>query len=130
MKQELMTDQSTSQSTTKFLFSEDLFPNAYIEYMDIKDKSVKSAPAKSGQTIFKYHKIQFHHISVGGNKVDYLVHDGIVICSFGIKKDRNEIYEFLDKHWDERIEPFCKYIRLRREDEAVKADSEVEELYI
>jgi len=104
-----------------FLFSEDLFPDAYLEYMDIKHKSVKSAPAKSGKTIFKWHKIQFHHISVGGNKVDFLVHDGIVICSFPLGKDRNDIYEFLDKHWDKRIEPFCKYIKTRREDEKLKS---------
>ena len=99
---------------TNFLFDIKLFPDAYIKYMDIKDKSVKSAPAKTGKTIFKWHKIQFHHISVGGNKIDYLVHDGVVICSFPIHKDRNEIYDFLDKYWVERIEPFCKYIQKRR----------------
>ena len=83
--------------------------------MDIKSPSVKSSPSKTGKTIFKWHKMQFHHISVAGNKVDYLVHDGIVICSFHIGKDRNEIYEFLDKHWNERILPFCNYIKARRE---------------
>ena len=113
-----------------FLFDEKLFPDAYIEYTDKRKPKVKSDPAKTGKTIFKWHKIQFHHISVAGNCVDYLLHDGIVICSFPIGKDRNDIYEFLDKHWDERIEPFCKYIDERREGEKVREDSEVEELYI
>ena len=104
---------------TIFHFSEVLFPAAYIEYMDIKNKGVKSAPAKTGKTIFKWEGVQFHHISVAGNKVDYLIHDGIVICSFAIHKDRNEIYEFLERHWDERIHPFVKYIDKRRESETV-----------
>ena len=114
MKQ--MKKESGEQKHAKvdFLFDVKLFPDAYIEYMDIKNKKVKSAPAKSGKSLFKWHKIQFHHISVGGNKVDYLVHQGIVICSFPIGKDRNEIYEFLDKHWDERISKFCNYIDRRR----------------
>jgi len=114
----------------EFLFDVKLFPDAYIEYTDKRKPKVKSDPAKTGKTIFKWHKIQFHHISVAGNCVDYLLHDGIVICSFPIGKDRNDIYEFLDKHWDERIEPFCKYIDERREGEKVREDSEVEELYI
>jgi len=95
--------------------------------MDIKNKKVKSAPAKTGKTIFSWKKIKLHHISVAGNGVDYLVHDGIVICSFPIGKDRNDIYDFLDKYWDERIEPFCKYIDRRRLDEASKKDLEDEE---
>jgi len=111
MKEKLKTEQITG---TEFLFDVKLFPDAYIEYMDIKNKSVKSSPAKTGKSIFSYHKIKFHHISVGGNRVDYLVHDGIVICSFPLKKDRNEIYKFLDKHWDERISKFCDYIDERR----------------
>ena len=88
------------------------FDKAYIKYNDIK--KAKSEPAKSGKSVFKWHKIQFHHISVGSNKVDYLIHDGIVICSFPLKKDRNEIYEFMDKHWEDKILPFCKYIDERR----------------
>jgi len=92
-----------------------LFEKAYIKYDDIK--KAKSSPAKSGKSIFSWHKIQFHHISVGSNKVDYLIHDGIVICSFPLKKDRNEIYEFIDRHWDERILPFCEYIKTRRDSE-------------
>jgi len=73
-----------------FLFKQDLFTNAYIEYMDVKSKNVKSGLPASGKSIFSYHKIKFHHISVGGNGVDYLVHDGIVICSFPLKKSRDE----------------------------------------
>jgi len=115
-------EKNTKKKTT-FLFSEDLFPAAYIEYMDIKNKSVKSAPAKTGKTIFKWHKVKFHHISVKGNKIDYLIHDGIVICSFPFGKDRNEIYEFLDKYWEDRIEPFVKYVEARRKSESsIKAE--------
>ena len=102
---------------TEFHFSEDLFPDAYIEYMDIKSDKVKSGLSKTGKSIFKYHKIPFHHCSVGGNGVDYLIYDGIIICSFPLRKKREEIYEFLDKHWDERIIKFVKYIDERRESE-------------
>ena len=118
------------QITTKFLFDKKLFPDAYIEYLDRRSQKVKSGLAKSGQTLFKWHKVQFHHVSVAGNKVDYLIHGGIIICSFPLGKNRNDIYEFLDKHWDERIEPFCRYIDKRREDEAVEESSEVKKLYI
>ena len=102
---------NSTEKKTVFLFNENLFDNAYIKYDDIK--KAKSSPAKTGKSIFVWKKIQLHHISVGTNGVDYLVHDGIVICSFPNKKDRNEIYEFLDKHWDERIAPFCEYIKQR-----------------
>jgi len=100
-----------------FHFSPALFPAAYIEYLDIKSPSVKSGLAASGKTIFKWNKIKFYHVSVAGNKVDYLIHDGIVICSFPLRKDRNEVYEFLDKHWDERISKFCEYIKTRKDGE-------------
>ena len=102
---------------TDFIFNEDLFPNAYVEYMDTKHKSVKSSPSKTGKTVFKWEGIQFHHISVAGNKVDYLIHDSIVINSFPLGKDRNKVYEFLERHWKERIHPFVKYIDARRETE-------------
>ena len=97
-----------------FRFNESLFPDAYIEYLDKRHKSVKSSPSKTGKTIFKWEGIQFHHISVAGNKVDYLIHDGIVICTFPLGKDRNEVYEFLERHWKERISKFVKYIDARR----------------
>ena len=101
----------------KFRFSEALFPDAYIEYLDKRHKSVKSGPAKTGQTVFKWEGVLFHHISVAGNKVDYLLHDGIVICTFPLGKNRNKVYEFLERHWKERIHPFVKYIDARRETE-------------
>ena len=85
--------------------------------MDIKSPKVKSAPAESGKTVFKWEGIKFHHISVAGNKVDYLIHDGIVICTFPLGKDRNEVYGFLERHWKERIHPFVKYINVRRSGE-------------
>ena len=85
------------------------FEKAYkLKYDDIK--KAKSSLPKSGKSMFKWHKIQFHHISVGINKVDYLVHKGIVLTSFPLKKDRNEIYEFIDKYWEDVIFPFCKFI--------------------
>ena len=108
--------------TMKFHFNEAMFPAAYLEYMDIKHKSVKSAPAKTGKTIFKWEGIKFHHISVAGNKVDYLIHDGIVINSFPLGKDRNEVYGFLERHWKERIHPFVKYIDARRESEPITSE--------
>jgi len=94
-----------------------MFPAAYVEYTDYRDVSVKSNPAKTGQTIFKWHGFQFHHISVKGNKVDFLLYDGIIVNTFPLKKPRNEVYNFLEKHWEERIKPFCEYIKKRREDE-------------
>jgi len=100
-----------------FHFNKDLFSDAYIDYYNVRKKSVRGNLAKSGKTLFKWHKIPFHHISVGGNKVDYLVHDGIVICSFPLGYSREKLYEFLDKHWDERIFPFVKYIDERRKSE-------------
>jgi len=97
-----------------FHFSEDLFDKAYIKYDDIKVAKSSIPKSKTAKSRFSWHKVVFHHISVGANKVDYLIHNEIVICSFPIKKDRNEIYEFLDKHWEERIESFCRYIDNRR----------------
>ena len=95
--------------------SEEDFNKAYIKYDDIK--KVKSGPAKSGKQIFSWKKKKFNHISVAGNKVDYLVYRGIVICSFPLKKDRNEIYAFIERHWDDKIHPFIEYIDKRLEDE-------------
>ncbi len=111
--------------TLSFRFNEDLFEGAYIEYEG--RKQAKSSPAKTGKTIFSWKKVKLHHISVGANGVDYLIHDGIIICSFPLKKDRNEIYEFLDKYWDERIFPFCEYIKKRRECESISEVFETEE---
>ncbi len=85
------------------------FEKAYIKYDDIK--KAKLPPSESGAQIFKWEGYQFNHISVGTNQVDYLVFDGIVICSFPPKKDRNKIYEFMERHWKDTIEPFCKYIK-------------------
>ena len=94
--------------------SDEAFKKAYIKYNDIK--KVKSEPAKTGKQIFSWKKKKFNHISVGGNKVDYLVYNGIVICSFPLKKDRNEIYEFIQKYWTNTIEPFIEYIDKRKSD--------------
>ena len=119
-----MPESTSTTPITKFLFNESMFPDAYIEYLDKRNKSVKSAPAKTGQTIFKWEGVQFHHISVAGNKVDFLLHDGIVICTFPIGKDRNDIYLFLEKHWKERIHPFTKYIDVRRDSESSCCEEE------
>ena len=116
--------EETMKTMTVFHFNEDLFPDAYIEYMDIKSPKVKSSPAISGKTVFKWEGLIMHHISVGGNKVDYLLHDGIVICSFPLGKDRNEVYEFLERYWEKRIHPFLKYIKTRRENEPSKHEEE------
>ncbi len=96
----------------EFLFDEALFPDAYIEYAD--RKKAKSLPAKSGKSIFKWEGVQLHHVSVGVNQVDYLVYNGIIICSFPLKKNRNEVYAFIEKYWKERISKFVKYIDERR----------------
>ena len=117
MKQAEKPNGEQTHTEIQFLFNENMFPGAYIEYTEKRNKKVKSDPSKSGKTLFKWHKIQFHHISVAGNTVDYLIHDGIVINSFPLGKDRNEIYAFLERHWDERIHPFVKYIDARRDSE-------------
>jgi hypothetical protein len=90
------------------------FDKAYIKYEDVK--KCNSKPPKSGKSLFSYNKIKFHHISIGSNKVDFLLHNGIVICTFPFKKDRNEIYEFIDRHF-EVIKEFTDYIDKRLEDE-------------
>ena len=95
----------------------DKFEKAYIKYDDIKKAKSSIPKSKTAKSRFSWHKIEFHHISVKTNKVDYLIHNGIVICSFPINKDRNEIYEFLDKHWDKIIFPFCEYIDRRKKHE-------------
>jgi len=92
--------------------------------MQTKHKSVKSKPPLTGKTVFKWEGLIMHHISVAGNKVDYLLHDGIVICSFPLGKDRNEVYEFLERYWEKRIHPFLKYIKTRRESEPSKHEEE------
>ena len=112
-----MPESKSTTEVTTFLFSESMFPDAYIEY-DTKRKC-KSKPAKTGKTIFKWEGVQFHHISVGDNKVDFLIYRGIIICSFPPKKDRNEIYNFIERHWKERIHPFVKYIDTRRNSETI-----------
>ena len=93
----------------------DKFEKAYIKYDDIKQ--AKSSLPKSGKSIFSWKKKKFHHISVGSNKVDFLIYRGIVICSFPLKKDRNEIYSFIEKHWDSIIKPFTDYIDERQDNE-------------
>jgi len=95
--------------------SEEDFKKAYIKYDDIK--KVKSGPAKSGKQIFSWKKKKFNHISVAGNKVDYLVYKGIVICSFPIHKDRNEVYSFIERYWEKTILPFTDFIDSKEEDE-------------
>lgn len=106
-----------SESKFKFTGSDEQFAKAFVEFADVK--KAKSMPAATGKQIFKWEGITLNHVSVKDNKVDYLVYKNIVICSFGIGRDRNKIYEFLEKHWVERIHPFIKYINKRREDEDI-----------
>ena len=110
-----MEAQQKPTKQTNFLFSESMFADSYIEY-DTKRKCKSKLP-KTGRTIFKWEGVQFHHISVGDNKVDFLIYREIIICSFPPKKDRNEIYTFIERHWEERIFPFTKYIDARRDSE-------------
>jgi hypothetical protein len=89
------------------------FDKAFVLYDSVK--KAKSGPAKSGKQVFTWNKHKFNHISVIGNKVDYLVYKGVVICSFPNGKKRENVYKFIDKHWTNIIEPFCKYINNRTE---------------
>ena len=76
----------------------------------------KGNVAKSGNTVFSWHKIPFNHMSLAVDRADFLVYKGIVVATFPFKFSREKMYAFLDRHWD-RIGIFLKYIDSKVDDE-------------